>query len=358
MFKRILTTNAIALLVTANVFIGCQSKKEAESETKQEEKEVAKSGNPLFEGWYADPEVAIFGDTYWIYPTFSAKYEDQNFFDAFSSKDLVHWEKHKSITDTATISWAERAMWAPCVVEKDGKYYLFFAANDIQTKERGMYDPKIHGKGIGGIGIAVSSTPDGKFEDYLGKPLINEFYNGGQPIDQAVFKDTDGQYYIIYGGWGHCNIGKLKDDFTGLIPFDEENVVKEITPEGYVEGPVMFMRDGWYYLMWSEGNWTDGSYKVAYGRSKSVTGPFDKINTVLQSDPDVATGAGHHSVLNIPGTDDWYVIYHRRPIPNEDRDHRVTCIDRMYFDEDGLIKPIKITFEGVEARTLTETASN
>src|SRR5436190_24382713 len=76
------------------------------------------SGNPLFPGWYADPEAAVFGDTYWIYPTFSAGYDQQVFFDAFSSKDLVHWTKHERILGTDQIKWAKRAMWAPSVVEK------------------------------------------------------------------------------------------------------------------------------------------------------------------------------------------------------------------------------------------------
>ena len=66
----------------------------------------------------------------------------------------------------------------------------------------------------------------------------------------------------------------------------------------------------------------------------------------------MATGAGHHSVFNVPGTDEWYIVYHRRPVPNEGRDHRVICIDRMYFNPDGSIKDVKITFEGVEQRSL------
>ncbi|MEM1136567.1 MAG: glycoside hydrolase family 43 protein [Bacteroidota bacterium] len=320
---------------------------------KQREVVEEKSGNPLFEGWYADPEITTIDNKYWIFPTYSAKFEEQVFLDAFSSEDLVNWKKHKNIIDTTRIKWAKKALWAPCVVEKDNRYFLFFAANDIQTPESKWWNPAIHQEGqLGGIGIGVATSPEGPYTDYLQKPLINEVYNGAQPIDQFVFKDIDEQYYIIYGGWGHCNIGKLNEDFTALSSFEDGEVVKEITPEGYVEGPVIFLRSGWYYFMWSEGNWTNGSYKVAYGKSKSLFGPFQKIGTVLESDPAVATGAGHHSVLNIPNTDDWYIIYHRRPIPNEDRDHRVTCIDRMHFDEKGFIQPIKMTFEGVKSRVL------
>ena len=61
----------------------------------------------------------------------------------------------------------------------------------------------------------------------------------------------------------------------------------------------------------------------------------------------------NHSVINIPETDDWYIIYHRRPIPNEGRDHRVTCIDKLEFNKDGTIKQIKMTFEGVKERILS-----
>lgn len=241
-------------------------------------------------------------------------------------------------------------MWAPSIVKKDNKYYLFFSANDIQSSERkgfGANNPSKDDK-IGGIGIGVASRPEGPYKDYLGKPLINQFYNKAQPIDQYVFQDKDKQYYIIYGGWGRCNIAKLNKDFTALVPYENGDLVKEITPKGYVEGPTMFIRKGKYYLMWSEGGWTNGTYKVAYGISDNVFGPFEKKSTILVADEAVATGAGHHSVINIPNTDDWYIVYHRRPIPNLDRDHRVVCIDRMYFNEDDTIKDVKMTFEGVE----------
>ncbi len=321
------------------------------SEQKGEE-EAARSGNPIFEGWYADPEGIVFGDEYWIYPTFSAAYENQLHFDAFSSKDLVKWEKHERILDTSQISWAKQAMWAPAAIEKEGKYYFFFAANDIQRPGRDSYDPNNPINHTGGIGVAVADSPGGPFVDHLGKPLLSDFHNDAQPIDQFVFKDTDGTYYMFYGGWSHCNLGILNEDFTGFTPWEDGELFKEITPEGYVEGPFMFLRKGKYYLMWSEGGWTNDSYKVAYAIADKATGPYNRIGTILESDPDIATGAGHNSVINTPGTDDWYMVYHRRPIPNEGRDHRVTCLDVMEFNEDGTIKPIKMTFEGVEANPL------
>lgn len=318
------------------------------------EQSIEHSGNPIFEGWYADPEGIVFVDEYWVYPTFSAGFEDQLHFDAFSSKDLVTWEKHENILTNKEITWARQAMWAPAAIEKDGKYYFFFAANDPLTPERPGYDPNNDINHFGGIGVAVADSPGGPFKDHLGKPLLSDFYNGAQPIDQFVFKDTDGTYYMLYGGWSHCNIGKLNADFTGFEPWEDGELFHEITPEGYVEGPFVFIRNGKYYFMWSEGGWGNDSYKVAYAMSDKITGPWERIDTILESDTTIATGAGHNSVIQKPGTDDWYIVYHRRPIPNEGRDHRVTCIDVMEFNEDGTIKPIKMTFEGVAANPILE----
>ena len=127
---------------------------------------------------------------------------------------------------------------------------------------------------------------------------------------------------------------------------------KEITPAGYVEGSVMFHRQGKYYFMWSEGGWTGPDYCVAYAMADSPTGPYKRIGKVLQQDKTVATGAGHHSVIKLPGKEIYYIVYHRRPLGETDGNHRVTCIDRMEFDDHGLIKPVKITFKGVEAAKL------
>lgn len=298
------------------------------------------SSNPVFKGWYADPEAAVFDGQYWIFPTYSAKYNEQVFLDAFSSRDLVTWTKHARIIDTAQVKWARRAMWAPAIIEKDKKFFLFFSANDIQND-----------KEYGGIGVAVSDNPEGPFTDHLTRPLVDKFYNGAQPIDQFVFQDGT-NYYLIYGGWRHCNIAKLKPDFTGFLPFEDGTTFREITPENYVEGPIMFKRNGKYYFMWSEGGWTGPDYSVAYAIADSPFGPFKRAAKILQQNPAVATGAGHHSVINVPSTDDWYIVYHRRPLGETDRNARVVCIDPLSFDKDGNIKPVEITFTGVKARPM------
>lgn len=308
--------------------------------------------NPINDGWYADPEAAIFNNLYWVFPTTSDRYDKQTFFDAFSSPDLTNWTKHEHILTAADVKWARRAMWAPCCIEKEGRYYLFFAANDVQRPGGPLYDPNNYNNHTGGIGVAVSDQPAGPYKDFLGKPLLAEFYNNAQPIDQFVFRDFDGTYYFFYGGWGHCNVGRLRSDFTGFVPFDDGILFHEITPHGYVEGPVLFRRAETYYFMWSEGSWGDDTYCVAYAIADSPLGPFKKIGTVLKSDRNVATGAGHNSVIQSPSDDQWYIVYHRRPIPNNDRDHRLVCIDKLDFETDGRLKPVKMTFVGVPGNPL------
>jgi beta-xylosidase len=145
----------------------------------------------------------------------------------------------------------------------------------------------------------------------------------------------------------------LKPDFSGLLPYDDGTIFREITPTGYVEGPFMFKHRNKYYFMWSEGGWTGPDYSVAYAVGDSPFGPFQRVGKVLQQDPSVATGAGHHSVLHQEGSDQWYIVYHRRPLGESDRNARVTCIDRMQFDKNGFILPVKITHQGVGRQPLS-----
>ncbi len=69
--------------------------------------DVPRSRNPILQGWYADPEARILDGAYWIYPTYSAPYDEQVFLDAFSSKDLITWTKHPRVLDVAKCEMGE-----------------------------------------------------------------------------------------------------------------------------------------------------------------------------------------------------------------------------------------------------------
>ena len=290
------------------------------------------SGNPIFPGWYADPELHIFAGRYYLYPTYSAEYDKQTFFEAWSSSDLTDWRNEGRILDFADVPWStNRAAWAPSAIERGGRYYFYFSAGDGA-----------------GLGAAVADHPAGPFRDALGRPLVSHYPHGAQPIDAHAFLDDDGQAYLYFGGWRHAVVVRLNEDMVSL-----DGDFQEITPDGYVEGPFMLKRRGIYYLMWSEGGWTDSSYAVAYAKSDSPLGPFPRVGRVLENNPAVGLGAGHHSALCYPGTDDWYIAYHRRPLSETNGHHRVVCIDRMYFNHAGDIVPVILTHEGVPARPLT-----
>ncbi len=290
--------------------------------------------NPIVDGWYADPEARYYEGKYWIYVTRSeTDYTKQMNLDAFSSEDLVHWEKHEGIIEMADFPWIWRATWAPTIIERNGKYYLIFASNDIQKDDE-----------VGGLEIAVADSPAGPFRGYLGHPLVDRFVNYAQPIDAHLFKD-DGTVYLYFGGWKHCNVAVMNEAMDGFIPFPDGEIFHPMTPEGYVEGPCMLKRDGNYYLTWSAGDWTDGSYSVQYGRAATPLGPFPTEGTILSSQPPLAEGPGHHSYLQIPGTDEWLIVYHRRYVGDPEAGHRVLCIDRMAFLPDGRIEDVVMTQE-------------
>src|SRR6185312_10135183 len=157
----------------------------------------------------------------------------------------------------------------------------------------------------------------------------------------------DGRPYLYWGGWSHCVAARLADDLLSI-----EGEIREVTPDRYVEGPFMLKHNGVYLLMWSEGGWGDGSYQVAYGRSDSPFGSFMREGIVLRADEEIASSAGHHSVLRLPDTGEYVICYHRRPLGIADRHHRVTCLDRVVIHTDGRIDPVRTTHEGVGAHPI------
>ncbi|GKQ34914.1 family 43 glycosylhydrolase [Streptomyces sp. A012304] len=283
--------------------------------------------SPVLPGLTADPNIVRFGDTFYLYPTtdgFPGWSGTQ--FKAYSSTDLVHWKDHGVILDLGPdVSWADSRAWAPTMAEKNGKYYFYFSAD-------------------ANIGVAVSDSPTGPFKDALGRPLLKAGQLTGQMIDPAVFTDDDGQSYLYFGN-GRGYVVPLNDD---MISFDAAKL-KDITPSGYNEGSFVIKRDGTYYFMWSENDTRDENYRVAYATGPSPTGPWTKRGVILEKDLSLGIkGPGHHSVVQVPGTDDWYIAYHRFAIPGGDGTNRETTVDRLEFDADGLIKKVVPTLTSVD----------
>ncbi|MET9972167.1 family 43 glycosylhydrolase, partial [Streptomyces sp. NPDC006356] len=257
-------------------------------------------------------------------------------FKAYSSTDLVHWKDHGVILDLGPdVSWADSRAWAPTIAEKDGKYYFYFCAD-------------------ANIGVAVSDSPTGPFKDALGKPLLKAGQYSGQMIDPAVFTDDGGQAYLYWGN-GHAYVAPLNADMTSI----DTPKVKDITPSGYNEGTFVIKRKGTYYFMWSENDTRDENYRVAYATGPSPTGPWTKQGVILEKDLSLGIkGPGHHSVVHVPNTDDWYIAYHRFAIPGGDGTHRETTVDKLEFDSEGLIKKVVPTLTGIDPVTVVHAGAD
>ena len=276
---------------------------------------------PILDGYRADPDIRVFGDSYYIYPTSDKPNWQTTDFSTWSSKDLVHWKNEGIILDVAhDLGWANIKAWAPTATEHHGKFYFYFVAGDQ-------------------IGVATSAKPTGPFKDALGKPLIERKQFKTYPIDPFVFTDTDGQPYLYFGN-GRLLAAKLGADMLSLA-----GAPADITPhdaaQPFREGIVVFKRNGRYYFMWSVDDARSVNYRVAYGIAKSPFGPIEiPTNNVVLAKHGLAKATAHNGVVNVPGTDRWYVSYHRHAIPNGNGFMREVCLARMEFNPDGTIKPM------------------
>jgi hypothetical protein len=234
------------------------------------------------------------------------------------------------------VSWADGHAWAPTITEKDGKYYFYFVAAQQ-------------------IGVAVSDSPTGHFTAALGEPLIHKAdFGGRQQIDPAVFTDTDGTTYLFWGN-GTAYMVPLNDD---LVSYDPAKVQVVSGLKDFREGLFVNKRQDTYYLTWSVDDTGSENYHVNYATSSSVAGPWTNRGTLLQKDPSQGIlGTGHSSIVQVPGTDDWYIAYHRFGIPGGDGTHRETTIDRVTFTADGLMNPVVPTLTGVDPEPVPDTTA-
>ncbi|MDJ1501539.1 family 43 glycosylhydrolase [Xanthocytophaga agilis] len=301
--------------------------------------------NPVLDGLYADPDIIYAEKTgkYYIYPTSDGFTNwSGNYFNVFSSSDLVNWKDEGTILQLGKdVTWANTKAWAPAIVEKkiNGhyQYFYYFCAN-------------------GQIGVAVAENPTGPFKD-LGKPLLDKLPEGathGQQIDPDVFIDPVSGKSYLYWGNSYMAVAELAEDMTSLVP----GTTKILTPtKTYNEGTFVFYRKGKYYFTWSEKDTRDPDYQVRYAVANNPMGPLTipQDNLVIIKDTTAGIYAtGHHSVIQIPGKDEWYIVYHRFNYPKgigmgrSAGYNREVCIDKLEFREDGSILQTKPTHVGIE----------
>lgn len=322
-------------------------------------KEYGNYKQPILPGFHADPEVMYSHLTgkYYIYSTTDGTPGwGGHDFSVFSSDDLQNWTDEGKMLDVKSdqVKWATGNAWAPCIEEvkqKDGsyKYYFYFSA----------HNPKSNSKEIS---VAVADHPVGPFKA-LDEPIVSmkdkpEGVRGGQAIDVDVFTDPKTGKHYLYWGNGFMAGAELNDD---MLSIKKETVVN-LTPQGgtldtwaFREGAYVFYRKGTYYFLWSVDDTGSPNYHVCYATSKSPLGPLtlDEQNymVIRQRPENKIYGTAHNSILQIPGKDEWYIVYHRINKNYMNRHwtpgiHREVCIDRLTFDKKGKIIEVTPTLNG------------
>jgi beta-xylosidase len=283
----------------------------------------------LTDKFTADPDAHAFGDTYYVYPTVDKDYWKTTEFNVWSSNDLIHWTDRGTVLNVAggDVPWARLYAWAPGVTTRGGKFYMYFCADKR-------------------IGVAVADQPVGPFKDVLGHPLVaagDPPALKGQQIDPCPFIDDDpARTPYLYWGNSHLYVRKLADNMTSFAG-DLHDITPRFMGGRFTEGVFVIQRKGTYYFMWSENDARSDDYRVAYGTSDSPLGPIHvPANRIILSKSGSVVGTGHHSVINVPGTDRWYILYHRHAIPGGNGYIRETCLSAMRFNADGSIQPVDV----------------
>ncbi|RIJ69439.1 hydrolase [Nakamurella silvestris] len=305
--------------------------------------------SPILPGFYADPNIAVFGDTFYIYATTdgTAGWGGKDFY-SWKSKDLVTWERSAQPFLTldganGTVPWATGNAWAPTIIERGGKYYFYFSGHNAALNRKT-------------IGVAVADSPEGPF---VAQPqamiLNNEAVTTGQAIDPATFHDPVSGKYFLFWGNGSPVYAELADDMISLKP---GTIKAQSGLTSYREGSFINYRDGIYHMTYSIDDTGSENYRVGYATSSSVDGPWTYRGVILEKDVSQGIlGTGHSSIVQVPGTDDWYIVYHRFGIPGGDGTHRETTIDHLYFNADGTIKKVVPTLTSVEPLVRPDTTA-
>ncbi|KAM0554939.1 hypothetical protein ACHAPJ_006675 [Fusarium lateritium] len=305
---------------------------------------LAKRDSPVLPGLWADPNIVIVNKTYYIYPTTDG-FEGWggNEFYWWKSPDLVSWTKSEKpflVLDgeNGNVPWANGNAWAPTFAARDGKYYFYHSGNNPSVSESHK-----------SIGAAVADHPEGPWKAQS-KPMIagtpDEEIVSNQSIDPVAFQDPESGKWYFYWGNGIPIVAELNDDMVSLKAGTWKNISGLVN---FREGLFMNYRDGTYHLTYSIDDTGSENYRVGYATASSPLGPFTYQGVILQKDESQGIlGTGHNSIIDIPDTDEWYIVYHRFHIPDGGGFRREVTIDKLFVDKDtGLFKEVKPTLESV-----------
>jgi len=273
-----------------------------------------------------DPSIVLYEDKYYLYPT-----GDNHSYYVYISNDLVHWFRGPKVFQSN-----ENGVWAPNVFfnDDDGMFYLYYTAN-------------------GKIGVAKADRPVGEFRD-LGTLISNA-------IDAHMFRDDDGSYFLYYTRYPEFGIFvqpmatpvRKKGEPIEVISPSE---AWEMTNVPVTEAPCLLKHKGVYYLLYSGGSANTEHYAIGYATARTPLGPFTKYarNPIIREGGRVL-GPGHGSVTRDREGKLW-LVYHQQKDETPGW-NRVICIDRLWFDDNGVLhgeatratpRPAPVTAETTE----------
>lgn len=308
----------------------------------------APGSNPLFRDKFtADPAPLVVGDTLYLYVDHDEAQRDEMFnmreWLVYSTTDMKTWTEHPPIMKVTDFKWAKKDAWAPQVIQKNGKFFLY-----APVEHDGTHPGKA-------IGVAVSDKPTGPFVDARGSALItNEMTPKGkhswEDIDPTVLTDTDGTTWIAWGN-RECYIAKLKPNMIEL-----DGPITEITLPHYEEGPWLHRRGNLYYLTYASlDRATQRDEHVSYATAPRITGPWTYRGEL--------TGSGKYSFTIHPGIAEfkgnWYLFLHNADIAIDDQSgaigRRAVTAEYLYYNADGTMKPVVQTKAGISVPPVRTT---
>ena len=291
-------------------------------------------GNPIIRYKYtADPAAMVYKNKFYLYtghdvcPPKENRYV-MNEWLVFSTEDMKTWTEHPVPLRVTDFAWANGDAWASQVIERNGKFYWYVAVSH----------GTIHGKSIG---VAVSDNPTGPFKDAKGSAIITNDLTtrytkiSWDDIDPTVMIDDDGQAYLYWGNT-QCYYVKLKENMIDTMG----PIIAVPDLPRYTEAPWLHKYKGWYYLSYA----SEFPEKICYAMSKKITGPWEYKGILNELAGNSNTN--HQAIVEFKGK--WYFIYHNGGANvNGGSFRRSVCIDRLFYNEDGTMKRIQMTTEGV-----------
>lgn len=224
-----------------------------------------------------DPFILLAEGVYYAYGTHAA-----DGIEVYRSHDLAQWEYVGLALQKADV-WADRWFWAPEVYEVNGKYYMYYSADEH-------------------ICAAVADSPCGPFRQKEKKPMIAD----EKCIDNSLFIDDDGTPYLFFVRFNdglNIWVAELEDD---LLTLKKETMHpclhvsqpwEEVWPR-VNEGPFVVKRNGIYYMTYSANSYESPFYGIGCATARHITGEWTKYETnpLLQKPGDLV-GVGHSALF-------------------------------------------------------------